>query len=254
MVICKRRQAVYLSLSINDPDGDHINMLELKHGNEPVDDVFAFFASNGLFKKNWDFNGIVNQICAKPSVNCRRKKAVKYFDNNFRMGGKELGRLVIWEDQEVVDVLYNIRMHHNLTALDQRMSFHDICKRPEVPCNRYKAIVYRKTEITKLDYEKFGNETCKRQYVGVKYLTSFNDLPFGEKFAVWLKDDEVVSVSLLRCSHSLQSTSMLLCSIVLTFTSNYSDNSKDGGASTLLRPLTLRSPNAILSVGEHSSR
>jgi len=197
MVICKRRQPVYLSISISDPDGGHINMLELKHGNEPADDVFAFFATNGLFKKKWDFHGMVQQICAKPSVDCKREKAVKYFDNNFSMGNKELGRLVIWEDEEVVDVLYNIRMHHNMTAQDQRISFNDICKRPEVPCNRFKAIAYRKTQITKLDYEKFGNETCRRQFVGVKHLASFGELPFGGKISKMLKKDGVVSVSLL---------------------------------------------------------
>lgn len=170
-------------------------MLDLKHGNEPADDIYAFFARNGLFKKNWDFRGMVKQICAKQSVNCKREKAVKYLDNNFSMGNRTLGRLVIWEDEEVVDVLYNIRMHYNLTALDQRMSFDDICKRPEVPCNRFKAITYRKTQITKLDYEKFGNETCKRQFVGVKHLSSFNDLPFGEKMSKMLKRDAAVTVS-----------------------------------------------------------
>jgi len=197
MVICKRRQPVYLSISISDPDGGHIDMLKLKHGNEPADDVFAFFATNGLFKKKWDFHGMVKQICATPSVNCKREKAVKYLDNNFSMGNKELGRLVIWEDQEVVDVLYNIRVHHNMTAHDQRMSFNDICMRPEVPSNRFRAIVYRKTQLTKLDYEKFGNETCRRQFVGVKHLASFSDLPFGEKISKMLKKDAAVSVSLL---------------------------------------------------------
>ena len=172
-------------------------MLELKHGNEPADDIFAFFATNGLFKKNWDFRGMVKQICARPSVKCNREKAVKYFDNNFSMGNKVLGKLVIWEDEEVVDVLYNIRKHYNMTVHDQRMSFNEICKRPEVPCNRMKAIVYKKTEITKLDYEKFGNETCKRQFVGVKYLASFNDLPFGDEISKMLKEDTAVAVSVI---------------------------------------------------------
>jgi hypothetical protein len=36
---------------------------------------------------------MVKQICAKPSVDCKCEKAVKYFDNNFSMGNKELGRL-----------------------------------------------------------------------------------------------------------------------------------------------------------------
>ena len=135
----------------------------------------------------------------RSSVDCKREKAVKYVDDNFSMGNKELGRLVIWEDEEVVDVLYNIRMHYNMTARDQRMSFNDICKRPEVPCNRFKAIVYRKSQITKLDYEKFGNETCKRQFVGVKHLASFSDLPFGPQISKMLKNDTAVSVSRHGC-------------------------------------------------------
>ena len=113
------------------------------------------------------------------------------------MGNEVLGKLVIWEDEEVVDVLYNIRKHYNMTVHDQRMSFNEICKRPEVLCNRMKAIVHKKTEITKLDYEKFGNETCKRQFVGVKYLASFNDLPFGDKISKMLKEDTAVAVSLI---------------------------------------------------------
>eukprot|EP00985_Skeletonema_marinoi_P012199 scaffold5845_cov142-Skeletonema_marinoi.AAC.4 len=145
-------------------------------------------------KRIGTFRGMVKQICAKPSVDCKREKAVKYFDNNFSIGYKTLGKLVIWEDEEVVDVLYNIRMHYNMTAFDQRVSFDDICKCPEVPCNRFKAIVYKKTQITKLDYEKFGNETCKRQFVGVKHLSSFSDLPFGDKISKMLKGDTAVSM------------------------------------------------------------
>ena len=244
-VICKRRQPVYWSISISDPDGGHINMLELNEGNEPADDIFAFFATNGLFKKNWDFRGMVKQICAKPSVNCKREKAVKYFDNNFSMGNKTLGKLVIWEDEEVVDVLYNIRMHYNMTAFDQRVSFDDICKRPEVPCNRFKAIVYKKTQITKLDYEKFGNETCKRQFVGVKHLSSFSDLPFGDKISKTLKGDTAVSVSLLSVLFSI--ISLLLPLLSITHVALI--NPKDDGASTVLRPITLCSPNTLLSAG-----
>lgn len=191
-------------------------MLELKHGNEPADDIFAFFATNGLFKKKWDFHGMVKQICTRPSVKCNREKAVKYFDNNFSMGNEVLGKLVIWEDEEVVDVLYNIRKHYNMTVHDQRVSFNEICKRPEVPCNRMKAIVYKKTEITKLDYEKFGNETCKRQFVGVKYLASFNDLPFGDEISKMLKDDTAVAVSLIWMSLLVLPRLLLRFSIVVS--------------------------------------
>ena len=115
----------------------------------------AFFASNGLFKKGWDFRGVVNQLCEKPAVNCQRRKAVKHYDRNFTMGNATIGPLVVWEDEEVVDVLYRVRESHNLTLHDQVVKFNEICKKPEVVCERARAVVFHKTDITKLDYEKF---------------------------------------------------------------------------------------------------
>ena len=100
-----------------------------------------------------------------------------------------MGQLEIWGDQEVVDVLYSLRQHYNLTEADQMTSFGDICHSGKVYCERSKAIVYRKTDITKLDFEKFGNETCKRQFVGVKFLASFVEMPFGDKLSGFLKKD-----------------------------------------------------------------
>lgn len=151
--------------------------------------MYKFFAWNGLFKKGWDFDGIVSQICQKPNVPCRRRAPLKYFNKNFTMGGIDMGQLEIWGDQEVVDVLYSLRQHYNLTEADQMTSFGDICHSGKVYCERSKAIVYRKTDITKLDFEKFGNETCKRQFVGVKFLASFVEMPFGDKLSGFLKKD-----------------------------------------------------------------
>ena len=194
LVICNRREPVYHSIPISGPDGQYVNTLQLKVGHEPVDDIYGFFASNGLFKKGWDMRSVVKQICMQSNVDCRRLKAVKHFDSNFTMGGIDLGQLVIWEDEEVVDVLYGLRTRHNLTKVDQIVEFNNICKKPEVECQRNRAIVFQKTEITKLDYEKFGNETCKRQFVGVKFRSSFVSLPFGDKMAAQLKEDSVKSV------------------------------------------------------------
>ena len=59
-----------------------------------------------------------------------------------------------------------------------------------VPCERTKAVVIQKTKITKLDCEKFGGETCKRQFVGVKFRSSsFVNMPFGSRMAELLKED-----------------------------------------------------------------
>jgi hypothetical protein len=159
--------------------------------------MYKFFAVNGLFKKKWDFEGVMDQMCQKPNVPCRRRNPLKHFDRNFTMGGIHMGQLEIWGHEEVVDVLYNIRRHYNLTLADQLASFSDICHRDEVYCERTKAIIFKKTGITKLDCEKFGNETCKRQFVGVKFRSSFVDLPFGSKIAEFLKKDSATAVSVL---------------------------------------------------------
>lgn len=161
MVVCKRRQAVYFSMSVSGPDGSSIGTLQLMLGNEPVDDVYQFFASNGLFSKGWDFHGFVRQICDKPDVDCRRHTAIKYYDDHFAMGNVTMGKLVIWEDQEVVDVLFNLRRHYNLTLEDQINKQNEICKKPEVHCRRLRAVVHRKTDITALDYQKCKSERSR---------------------------------------------------------------------------------------------
>jgi len=152
---------VYFSMAVSGPDGSSIGALQLMLGNEPVDDVYQFFASNGLFSKGWDFHGFVRQICDKPDVDCRRHKAVKYYDNDFAMGNVTMGNLVIWEDQEVVDVLFNLRRHYNLTLEDQVDKQNEICKKPEVHCERLLAVVHRKTDITTLDYQKCKSESYR---------------------------------------------------------------------------------------------
>ena len=189
LVICNRREPVYFSIPISGPDGAYVNTLELIVGHEPIDDMYAFFASNRLFKKGLDFGGVVSQICTRPNVDCRRQKAVKHYDHNFTMGSIDMGQVVIWQDEEVIDVLYNLRKSYNLTLEDQTMKFNEICKKPDVVCERTRAVVFHKTDITKLDYEKFGNETCKRHVMGVKFVSTMNHLPFGSKVADFLKED-----------------------------------------------------------------
>lgn len=186
--------------------------------------MYKFFVKNGLFKKKWDFDQVMNQICDKPNVPCRRRVPLKYFDRNFTMGGIDMGRVEIWGHQEVVDVLYSLRKHYNLTEADQIEKFSEICHTDEVYCERTRAVVFRKTEITKLDFEKFGNETCKRQFVGVKFRSSFVNLPFGGQLSDFLKKDSSRAVSrgdAVICL--LRSTELIMTS-----------RSVDCGASTLL--------------------
>jgi len=99
LVVCKRREPVYFSIPISDSDGKYVNTLELKFGYEPADDSYAFFASNNLFKKGWDFKGVVKQISVKPTVDCRKLKAMNHFDRNFIMVGIGMVQLLIWEDE-----------------------------------------------------------------------------------------------------------------------------------------------------------
>ena len=163
---------------------------------ESIISMYKCFAKNGLFKKKWNFDGIISQICDKPAVTCRRQVPLKYLDRNFTMGGIDMGQLEIWGDQEVVDVLYSLRQHYNLTEADQIQKFSEICHSDEVYCERTKAVVYRKSEITKLDFEKFGTETCKRQFVGVKFRSSFLNLPFGGHLSDFLKKESSKAVSI----------------------------------------------------------
>lgn len=219
LVICHRREPVYFSIPISGPEGERIDTFQIKVAHEPVDEMYRFFAKNGLFQKGWEFKAFVNQICNQPAVDCRRRKAVKHFDKNFTMGGLDLGQLVIWEDEEVVDVLYNIRQRYNLTLDDQTRSLSEICKSSEVYCKRAKAVIYRKTDITKLDFEKFGNETCRRQFVGFKFTSSFANLPLGGKLAEFLKEDPAKSVSCHRCgSFSIRLPSYLVYYSILILT------------------------------------
>ena len=41
MAVCRRREPVYFSIPISGPEGDVVGTLELKVGNEPVDDIYA---------------------------------------------------------------------------------------------------------------------------------------------------------------------------------------------------------------------
>lgn len=196
LVMCRRRDPISLAIPMRGPEGEFINTFEIKVGQEPVDALFGFFSANGLFQKNWDFHGVLHQICAMDMVNCKRNKALKHYDGNFTMGKVSVGPLVIWEDQEVIDVLYSIRQDYNLTEEHQMTSFIEICKKPEVPCDRSKAKIFEKTEITKLDYEKFGNETCARQFVGLKFRSSFVNMPMGTMLSDFLKREKVQMVRL----------------------------------------------------------
>ena len=183
LVSCNRRTPVTFSLPLTGPDGDVIGKLGIQLNEEPADAVYRFFAIHGLFERNWNLEHVINQICELGQVDCARKKALKYYAETFMMGDVDVGPLLIWENQEVIDILYQLTIIHNLTLGDQMESFSKICTQRDVYCERSRAIVYELKDITKQDFEKFGNETCFRKYMSWKFLTSVADSYIGSKLS-----------------------------------------------------------------------
>jgi hypothetical protein len=159
--------------------------------------LYNFFSRYHLFQKNWDFKALVHQVCQLPSSICNRNVALKYFSEDFLMGAenKHVGPLIIWENEEVIDKLYEKRMEYNLTLEDQMKSFSLICHREDVHCSRTRAIIYKLTAITKRDFEKFGNETCDRKYAGWQYLSSVTGSYLGSRVIPIMKQPLMSMVS-----------------------------------------------------------
>jgi hypothetical protein len=196
-VTCSRKKPVVFALPLNDPNGNYIGRLEIQQDEEPVDSLYKFFSRHHLFEKNWDFKALVKQVCHLPGLTCQRSVALKYFSENFIMGedNRQVGPLIVWETEEVIDKLYEKRMEYNLTIGDQMKSFSMICHREDIYCSRTRAVVYKLTGITKRDYEKYGNETCDRKYAGWQYLSSFAGSYFGSKAVSIMKHPFMNKVS-----------------------------------------------------------
>jgi hypothetical protein len=107
---------------------------------------------------------------------------------------RNVGRLLVWEHEEVIDKLYEKRIEHNLTLDDQMKSFSAICHSKNIYCSRTRAVVYKLSGITKRDYEKFGNETCSRKYAGWQYLASFAGSFLGSKLVPYMKQQYMTEV------------------------------------------------------------
>ena len=201
LVLCRRKNPAVLSLPLNDPDGNIIGNLEIELNEEPADSVYRFFAIHKLFERDWDLTSVINQVCDIPGVECSRKKAVKFNQNRFFMGKVDVGSLVIWEDVEVIDALYQKRLEYNLTIDDQLQAFGAICKTRGMYCKRTRAMVYELKQITKRDFEKYGNETCSRKYNGWQYLSSFTNSFIGAKLCSIVAQEFVEMVrKQIRCT------------------------------------------------------
>ena len=149
-----------------------MGFLEILLGQEPVDACYKFFAKYGLFSKDWDFKSVFQQICSLPGVEgtCRRQEALVYYKKNAKVDGMEIGDILVWQKEEVIDVLYRKRVEHNLTVKQQMKLFGEICGQADVHCKRSRAAVYKQV-VNKEDFEGEyehgkGNSTCPRKYCG----------------------------------------------------------------------------------------
>lgn len=217
LVMCKRKLPLKTSIPMRDPDGNMIGDFEVQLNEEPVDSLYRFFAANDLFKKKWDFHSVLNQICDLPNVDCQRKEAIKYYSDSILMGGKEIGPLIVWEHEEVIDVLFDRRIKNNLTETDQMITFGEICTKKEVYCERTQAKVYELKDITIKDYENFGNETCARKFAGWQFLESFVQSSVGSKARDFIQIKSVEQVRDLFINSVILGIQVLLTMMFVSF-------------------------------------
>jgi len=195
LVYCKRLMPLVTSIPIHDPDGQYIGTFDVEVDIEPVDSLYRFFAKHGLFQRDWDFRGVLRQVCNLPKVACKRERAIKFHAESILMGTIDIGPLTIWEQEEVVDVLYKKRKELNLTVSEQMSTFGVICSRQEIHCGRTQAVIYELSGLTKMDFGKYGNETCARKYAGWQFLTYIASSSLGSKASTFMKHEVVVMVS-----------------------------------------------------------
>eukprot|EP00587_Corethron_hystrix_P003774 CAMPEP_0113321936 /NCGR_PEP_ID=MMETSP0010_2-20120614/15250_1 /TAXON_ID=216773 ORGANISM="Corethron hystrix, Strain 308" /NCGR_SAMPLE_ID=MMETSP0010_2 /ASSEMBLY_ACC=CAM_ASM_000155 /LENGTH=513 /DNA_ID=CAMNT_0000180227 /DNA_START=13 /DNA_END=1551 /DNA_ORIENTATION=- /assembly_acc=CAM_ASM_000155 len=183
---------------ISGPDDSGIvGHLSVHMGEQVADATYKFFARHNLFEKKWDFSALLDQICKRfqgLKNNCGRKKAIKYYNDSFIMGdGVDLGSLVIWQDEEVIDVLHAIRMKHpqNITIHDQMRAFSRICHREEVECQKTNATVFKINNINWRDYPFFWNETCEVYVAGWQHMSDMGKVWKGDKIVEFLKREDI---------------------------------------------------------------
>ena len=122
MVVCNRKEPVVFSMQITDPDGGIIGTLSIKKDEEVIDALYAFFAKHYLFNRGWQMSSVWDQVCKKVNrkeASCKREKAVKFVNSNYSIGEVNVGPIIVWEDMEVVDLLFKLRMKFNFTVQDQ---------------------------------------------------------------------------------------------------------------------------------------
>jgi hypothetical protein len=208
---CKSKGIIIFQQAISGPGGTTVGVLEVFAGEEPVDATYRFFAKNGLFEKDWDFKAVFKQVCELEGLKgkCIRQEAIKFLEENKVIDGIKIGHLVVWEHEEVIDVLYRKRIEYGLTIKQQMALFNEICSSEEVYCKMTRAAVYRRS-VNKLDYDTnttmvYGNATCDRNYMGWRFISGWDEAglqfnetwvgPFKQRLSRWgMTDDGKVKI------------------------------------------------------------
>ena len=158
---------------VTDSENGTIGTLQILYWEEPADAVYAFLAKYNLIKyESWTVHGVLDQICHLPELVglCNRRKAIKYYNDSFTMGSKYIGEVVIWETEEVVDVLYHLRRQYDLSMNDQIEAMARICEQETVYCGQTRAAILRFTGINHKEFNEQGNATCLRYFAGWQYI------------------------------------------------------------------------------------
>ena len=160
---------------VTNSDNETIGIFQILYWEEPADAVYSFLAQHELINdKAWSVQGILSQICHLPQLSnhCNRSVAVKYYNDSFTIGDKHIGEIVIWENEEVVDVMYNLRRRFGLTLQDQMEAMARICEKETIHCGRTRAIILRYSGINHKEFEEFNNATCLRYHNGWQFVSS----------------------------------------------------------------------------------
>eukprot|EP00979_Chaetoceros_neogracilis_P013311 scaffold3768_cov253-Chaetoceros_neogracile.AAC.10 len=84
-------------MPLTDHEGKSIGLVGVQLDELPADAVCRFFATHGLFERDWNVGYVINQICELGQVHCTRRRALKYYEKSFMMGKVDIGPLLVWK-------------------------------------------------------------------------------------------------------------------------------------------------------------
>lgn len=139
-VVCRRQVPVVFSTAVTAPNGASLGQFELLEGIEPYDAVLTFGLTHDLDR---DARlSILEAVCRRPHITCTRNTALVYKQSIRGEGGKLLGDLEVFDDQEPVDQIYSFICDKQLpmTAMGQLLAA--VCESPSVQCRRRDPTVF----------------------------------------------------------------------------------------------------------------